>query len=393
MLAIKNNLMAGNAARHLGTSYDALSKSVERLSSGLRINSAKDDAAGMAVRELVRADIAQIQQGSRNAQDAISMAQTAEGATDVIDQLLVRMKTLAEQAATDSYSTEQRQIMDDEFQQLAQEITRVAQDTKFNNIALLNPTGNVGHGATFNIHIASDTTIDITAEDLTATGLGLGTTGAKATATLNLGSSNPNQAGFVTGAAGDGTLTVSFADEAPANDFTVTFDEGTEYSMNQVVQMINDAASYTAASVEYDDSTNQYFIVISAENAGQQVPTIGGTQSLTATNYNGSDSAGAVTIDSIANATNALDTLTQAIKDKDTYRASLGYMMNRLQSAVSVLDIQAENLQSAESRISDVDVATEMAAMTRNQVLANAGISMLGQANQMPQMALQLLRG
>src|SRR5512145_2935594 len=107
MLAIKNNLMAENAARHLGRSYDALSRSVERLSSGLRINSAKDDAAGMAVRELVRADIAQIRQGARNARDAISMVQAAEGASDVIDEILVRMKTLAEQAATESYSTEQ----------------------------------------------------------------------------------------------------------------------------------------------------------------------------------------------------------------------------------------------------------------------------------------------
>ena len=96
MLAIKNNLMADNAARHLGRSYDVLATSVERLSSGLRINSAKDDAAGLAVRELIRADVATLQQGSRNAQDAISMLQTSEGAMGVIDELLVRMKELAE---------------------------------------------------------------------------------------------------------------------------------------------------------------------------------------------------------------------------------------------------------------------------------------------------------
>ena len=103
MLAIKNNLMAENAARNLGTSYDALATSVERLSSGMRINSAKDDAAGLAVRELMRADIAVLQQGARNAQDGISMLQTMEGAMAVIDEAIVRMKELAMQAATGTY--------------------------------------------------------------------------------------------------------------------------------------------------------------------------------------------------------------------------------------------------------------------------------------------------
>ncbi|HHH76040.1 MAG TPA: flagellin, partial [Phycisphaerae bacterium] len=109
MLAIKNNLMAEIAARQLGKNYDALSTSVSRLSSGLRINSASDDAAGMAVRELIRADIATLRQGSRNANDAISMLQTAEGALSVVDDMLIRMKELAEQAATESYSNDQRQ--------------------------------------------------------------------------------------------------------------------------------------------------------------------------------------------------------------------------------------------------------------------------------------------
>ena len=114
MLVIKNNIMAENAARHLGQSYDSLAKSIERLSSGMRINSAKDDAAGLAVRELMRADIAVLKQGSRNAQDAISMLQTMEGALGSIDAILIRMKELAEQASTDSYSQQQRTIMNNE---------------------------------------------------------------------------------------------------------------------------------------------------------------------------------------------------------------------------------------------------------------------------------------
>src|SRR5210317_1777831 len=115
MLAIKNNLMSANAARHLSNNYNALARSVERMSSGLRINSAKDDAAGLAVRDLMRADIAVIRQGARNAQDGISMLQTMEGAMAVVDDVLVRMQSLAQQAATGSYSSEQRSIMHNEF--------------------------------------------------------------------------------------------------------------------------------------------------------------------------------------------------------------------------------------------------------------------------------------
>src|SRR5210317_818690 len=131
MLAIKNNIMAGNAARHLGKAYDGLATSVERLASGLRINSAKDDAAGLAVRELMRADIAVLQQGARNAQDGISLVQVAEGGMQTINDLLVRMKQLAEQSGTGTYSTSQRSIMDNEFDELASEIERIAGAAKF----------------------------------------------------------------------------------------------------------------------------------------------------------------------------------------------------------------------------------------------------------------------
>jgi flagellin len=270
MLAIKNNIMAANAARHLGTSYDALAASVERLSSGLRINSAKDDAAGLAVRELMRADTAVLQQGNRNAQDAISMLQTMEGALGVVDDALIRMKELAEQASTGSYSDPQRGIMNSEFKEMAEEIERIATTTEFNGIKMLNSAS-----GTKQIHFGSGSAI-----------------------TLN-------------------------------------------------------TANISKAGLQID----------------------------------------ALSIKTAASAQAALTTLGTAIAAKDSARASFGYKMNRLQSTASVLSIQAENLMTAESRISDVDVATEMAKMTRNQVLAQAGISMLGQANSMPQMALQLLRG
>ena len=276
MLAIKNNLMAVNAARHLGNSYNALATSVERLSSGLRINSAKDDAAGLAVRELMRADIAVIQQGSRNAQDGISMLQTMEGAMAIIDDALVRMQQLAEQAATGSYSSAQRSIMESEFKEMREEIDRIAGATTFNGMTLINSASDA---ATVSIQFGKLDTdnLDITASNMTsAAATGLNTTG----------------------------LSI----------------EGTSCALT------------------------------------------------------------------------ALSRLDEAISLKDTARAKFGYKMNRLEGTISVLNIQSENLQAAESRVSDVDVATEMAEMTRNQVLAQAGISMLAQANAMPQMALTLLR-
>jgi len=273
MLAIKNNIMADNAARHLGKSYDALAKSVERLSSGLRINSAKDDAAGLAVRELMRADVAVIRQGSRNAQDGISMLQTMEGAMASIDTLLVRMQELAEQAATGSYSEQQRYIMNNEFEQMIAEIDRIADTTAFNSINMLNSaTG------TNDIHFGVDSRITVNSVDVRTTALGV--------------------------------------------------DSGT-------------------AKISGVDGSNAQAVMLLVRNA---------------------------------------------INLKDSARASFGYMMNRLESTNEVLNIQAENLMVAESRISDVDVATEMAALTRNQVLAQAGVAMLAQANMMPQMALNLLR-
>jgi len=276
MLAIKNNLMAENAARHLGRAYDALATSVERLSSGQRINSAKDDAAGLAVRELMRADMAVIRQGSRNAGDAISMLQTFEGALAAVDEALIRMKELAEQAATGSYSAAQRNIMNAEFLEMISEISRIATTTSFNNVTMLDSaTG------TNTIHFGENSSITVSSVDVQAASLF-------------------NSAGLLTnGIAGaDGTRAIA-----------------------------------------------------------------------------------------------ALSIVTSAIETKDSARASFGYKMNRIESTASVLNIQAENLLSAESRISDVDVATEMATLTRNQVLAQAGISMLAQANTMPQMALALLRG
>jgi flagellin len=438
MLAIKNNIMASNAARHLGTAYDSLSQSVERLSSGLRINSAKDDAAGLAVRELVRADVSVLQQGSRNAQDGISMLQTMEGAMAVMDENLIRMKELAEQASTGSYSEDQRQIMNSEFAEMANEIERIANSTSFNDISMLNSSS-----GSVSIHIGTDETIDIDKVDMTKSGLGIETgSGQESRTTVDnhgVAAKTDNFLKLVE----DGTdastvqLGIKFDGEQAINvDYAVGSGATVNKTLEEVVDDINavsqnlgndadgNSLNYKAAEAVYDSDTGNYELKILSRDGGNSsvainltetsgttdtvtadlgdVDSTGGgstTQVTAATGgtsiaaaFDALDSGAACNILTASDAQTALDTVESAISTKDAARASFGYKMNRLESTTSILNIQAENLMSAESRISDVDVATEMAKMTRNQVLAQAGVSMLSQANSMPQMAMTLLR-
>ncbi len=175
-LIVNHNLMALNAANNLTTTYSRLSRSVTRLSSGLRIAASRDDAAGLAVRELMRSDIRVLNQGVRNAQDAINMLMTADGAMSVIDEKLIRMKELAEQSATGTYTDAQRTIMNNEFEAMADEITRIAEATDFNGITLLNgalsATGMKIHFGTGNE--SQEDYYYVSLSDVTATGLGLG---------------------------------------------------------------------------------------------------------------------------------------------------------------------------------------------------------------------------
>jgi flagellin len=399
MLAIKNNIMAANAARYLGRSYDALAQSVERLSSGLRINSAKDDAAGMAVRELMRSDVAVMQQGSRNALDGISMLQITEGAMQTIDNILTRMKQLAEQASTDLYSDDQRSIMNNEFVEVSDEIQRIANSVGFNGIVVLNNTTDI----TIRFGTGADDKITVTGADMTKAGLGID---------AGLGAAE-----YVGGATGVADPDADWVTGTGAETFAIQFDVGglgeealietaafaaQAYSMNEVADMINAASraasDYNAAEVVHDVETDQYRLKISAEAGGLLAPTItsdfadgtglGGADFLTVDGVAG----GVDNILTTTDAESALATVDAAIVAATTARATFGAKMNRLENSVELLSIQTENLMAAESRISDVDVATEMATLTRTQVLAQAGTAMLAQANTMPQMALTLLR-
>lgn len=296
-LIINHNLNAMTVARNLNQSYNALATSTRRLSSGLRVNSASDDAAGLAVREIMRAEVTSLNQGVRNANDAISMIQTADGALGVIDEKLIRMKELAMQAATGTYSSDQRLIIDSEYQAMASEITRIANSTDFNGIHLLD--GNLS-GATS-----------------THNGNGLESTG-------------PMKVHFGTG----------------------------------------------------NDSAEDYYYV-SIDTATASALGLG----LGAASTNGKS------ISTQALAQKALEAINSAIVSKDKIRANLGALQNRLQNTITNLTIQSENTSAAESRISDVDVATEMTQFTRNQIMVQSAVAMLSQANSLPKMAMQLIGG
>jgi len=395
MLAIKNNLMADNAARQLGKSYDALAKSVERLSSGLRINSAKDDAAGLAVRELIRADVAALHQGSRNARDAISMLQAAEGALSATDDILVRMRELAEQSATGSYSSTQVTIMQSEFEELAAEISRVANNTDFNDINLLTADAADAVTIALGIGIADATkVIKIDRHNVTATGLGVGgqieiASGRGVAATTDA---------YFTGDDAADAVQVTFG----ANSASMTVGNGSK-TLAEAVTALNQSSraavsGWEVASSVYNADSGQYVLKLAAAASADVAFSITNTGATAWSAGLGGDAVGTTDFVNVAGSDSltlgtqaAITAVNGAISEKDSFRAHLGYMMNRLEAATSVIDIQAENLMAAESRVSDVDVATEMARFTRNQVLAQAGISMLAQANTMPQMALKLL--
>jgi len=271
-LRITNNIASLNAQRNLNKSQSGLSKSLERLSSGLRINRAGDDAAGLAISEKLRSNIRALNQASRNASDGIGLIQTAEGAMQELSTMLQRMKELAEQAATGTVGTSERGFLNSEFTALRSEIDRIAASTKFNETYLLNGS------------------LDVQ---------------------LQIGTSSAS----------------------------------------------TDSIQLTLSNV-------------------------------------GPDALGLITnISTTTNALAALSDTTDAISTLSSRRAAMGAVQNRLESIISNINTVVENLTGAESRIRDVDVAAETAELTKNQILLQAGVSVLSQANQMPTIALNLLSG
>ena len=489
--SIKHNLLAVETTRHLTAHYASLSDSVRRLSTGLRVERAADDAAGLAVRELMRADVAALGQGARNANDAISMIQTADGALQIIDEKLIRMKELAEQAATGTYDSTQRLMIDSEFQQMASEIDRIAKATDFNGVKLLDgslsgPHDGTGRGSAdglsstgaLKIHFgtANDSAEDyyyVEIGDCTLAGLGLreggagGGGGGGGYGGVPIFSDKVQQnvqqkfnSGIISFAiipAGSTDIDILINDDGARDDIqiftrdgkhiagTLTTDSRAWPNLTSVNDIVNEKngflpnATYDSSSLNgigadltYIDKTNpqlhhftvdgmnigytgdgndmimpiatterltidtvteDLIVIISGRGTFQleaswtAMPTAGGGGVVTPGDPNGD----IISIKTQELAQQALNRLDSAIVRKDQVRAHLGAMQNRLENTVSNINIQAENLLAAESRISDVDVATEMTTFVRNQILTQSATSMLAQANAFPHMLLELI--
>lgn len=339
-MRIVNNIMAMNAHRQLMVNQGGAAKSIEKLSSGLRINRAGDDAAGLAISEKMRAQIRGLNQAIRNAQDGISLIQTAEGALQETHSILQRMRELAVQAANDTYTEVDRNEIQKEIDQLAEELTRIAKTTEFNTKKLLDGS----FTGVFHIGANSDQSVTLSL-------------GAMDAETLNVGQE----------------LTVSGDDlqDASGNTVYTWYDSGDTITGAGSSAVVATVAGYYAVTTGASPSATLWRAVETAYTSG--------------TIYAG------INVLTQEDADKAITTINDAIETVSAERSKLGAYQNRLEHTIANLGTSAENLQAAESRIRDVDMAHEMMAFTKFQILQQAATAMLAQANLAPQSVLQLL--
>ncbi len=393
-MIINHNLMAMNTHRQLGINNTATSKSMEKLSSGFRINRAGDDAAGLAISEKMRGQIRGLKQAMRNAQDGISLIQTAEGALSETHAILQRMRELAVQAATDTNTMTDRKELQKEINQLLDEIDRIGNNTEFNTQKLLD-----GTYSDKKIHIGANEgqNMDITIGDMRTDVLGGGSAthataslaGVTFTAVVAGSGGNEIQVQFVNAGSGK-NLTVVVSGKT----ITVTLetDSGGNITstVGDIVSKINEdtgASELVTASGSGTATVSEGSVTLAG---GKDAGTSSGSISSLRVDDVDNATTGGVLTQSGANA--AITIINRAIEQVSAERSKLGAIQNRLEHTIANLGTSAENLQAAESRIRDLDMAEEIMAFTKNSILQQAATAMLAQANQQPQTVLQLLR-
>ncbi len=496
-LTINTNVSALNAQRNLASTQRGLDTSMQRLSSGLRINSAKDDAAGLAISDRMTAQIRGLNQAARNANDGISLAQTAEGAMQESTNILQRIRELAVQSANATNSAADRAALQAEVNQLKTEMNRIAQSTSFNGLKVLdgsfvsqqfqvgpnanetigfsiksmaaddlgryyidaiNTTANDGTGSSVAAAATARTTNSILAQDLTITG-------SKGGATVSIPDYATAQevAELVTNRADDTGVTATARTEATLDNLsadgvvTLTIGSGgntatinasvTQTDLTELATVINDQSGTTGVTATVSGGTISFVqaegkdIVITdfthstggstinvtgADNNAEQLTdgaaTFDSTRVAGAVEFSSQDSytlssdeaaadgsvlsgaanantiatfeaITAIDISDILGSNDALKIVDSSLNKIDGQRADLGAIQNRFESTISNLKNVAENLSAARSRIRDADIAQETSEMTKANILQQAGVSILTQANQAPQLALQLLQG
>lgn len=365
-MRINTNVSALNTLRTLGTTGKEFSKSIGRLSSGFRINRAADDAAGLGIANKMRADLRSMRQASRNAEQASSVLQVAEGAAQTIAGIVDRMKELATQAASDNTDASGRTRINTEFTELKSEITRIVDTTKFQDSVLLD--GTMGNAATLAGTAAGVDSVSISGTKTGAYAV------SQTTAAVTVSNSGKTQtlSGLSAGA-----QTLSFdlfgIDIKVDSSFNVTADNETfRAATNSVVNVAGGDSSFlVSSSGEY---ATQDAVSLSALDLSLGTLGVSGT------------------LDSKANALTALGQIDTAIGKISDVFATIGAAQNRIEYAQQNTNAAVENISAAESVIRDVDMAAEVTQMTKFQILQQAGTAMLAQANQAPQGVLSLLR-
>ncbi len=372
-----------NTHRQLGIGAAQSSKSTERLSSGFRINKAGDDAAGLAISEKMRAQIRGLGQASRNAQDGISLLQTAEGALNETHDILQRMRELAVQGSNDTNEAVDREAIQEELNALKTEITRIGTSTQFNGKALLD--GTLGS----NVTLGTDLTVDNGINSVKTQGT------AADTYTLTVANNAGDTDITIENSSGISQTITAIADPGAGQSANISFDAF------GITLEVNSGLNAGVASTTLETITvvaSGIDLQIGSNNAAEQRLTINvDDMKATALGIGGSGDEPAWSVDDIdvsnaANARESIDVIEQAIVEVSDQRSKLGAFQNRLDHSIKNLDTSAENLQAAESRIRDVDMAAEMMEFTKNNILQQAAQAMLAQANQAPQGVLQLLR-
>ena len=399
-MSINTNSVSINAQRNLGLSGNSLATSMQRLSSGLRVNSAKDDAAGLAIAERMNTQVKGLAVASRNANDGISLAQTAEGALGKVGDMLQRMRELAVQSGNATNSKTDRQALQAELKQLRDEVDRVAKTTSFNGAKLLDGSFT---GAVFQVGANSGDNITVGALANTKVDK-LGKSMYGTTGVTSLGATNVSGAA-VTGAI---TITVKGANNTTGISSTLAADSNRteEEALGQILAEINVKSADTGVTAFLEKDGSKYTISYRSTSdtagttaaaaitvAGAGAPLDGaltvGTSSINATAAVGIDK---VDIGTQAGAWEALQRIDKAIDKVNTARGELGAIQTRFEKTVENIDIQNENLTAARGRVVDADFAQETANLSRTQILQQAGTAMVAQANQLPQQVLSLLQ-
>ncbi len=485
-LGINTNVASLNAQRNLSGTTNSLNTSLQRLSTGLRINSAKDDAAGLAISERMTSQIRGLNQAVRNSNDAISMAQTAEGAMQEVTNILQRMRELSVQSANDTNTATDRVALQSEVTQLQSELNRISETTTFNGKNLLDGTlssqsfqvgadagqtinvsidstrsTNIGNNAdstdgTFTAAVNTGTTNTVAAQTLTVSGT-LGSAGVTVaandsartiassvnadTASTGVSASASTTATLDTlSAAGTVTLDVG-GDGGAGNAVTVSAAITNTADLRELADAINDVSSTTGvyatatstggsisltnnlgddisiANFAVDTAGNQTVNLTGGSGAAATLTEGGadtgvvagsvdfsstkgftiqtsaaGTVFAAATNTSSLAAVSSVDVSSQSGADTAITIIDSAITAISANRADLGAVQNRLESTINNLSTTSENVSAARGRIRDADFAAETAELTRQQILQQAGISMMAQANSAPQSVLSLLR-